>query len=217
MSRDVNYSDDEVRAIIDRALRNDLGGGVSHEELVAAGAEVGISREALEVAARDVRANRQLEELRLRVIRRRRRALISHLSVFVIVNTFLFLINFLTTPGQWWFLFSLLGWGLGLIFHAQAGLSREVSERALRRERQRVTGERRFEQEFGAIPGMEASPSVQERVGRILSRAAAEIRGTGEGSRRDHVRVDSRGAEGEPGREEELPSVGGHTHRQSRA
>lgn len=217
MSRDVNYSDDEVRAIIDRALRNDLGGGaVSHEELVAAGAEVGISREALELAARDVRAKRQVEELKLRVIRRRRRALVSHLSVYVIVNAFLFMVNFLTTPGQWWFLFSVLGWGLGLIFHAKAGLSREVSERSLRRERQRLLSEQRFESEFAsATPGARASGSVQERVGRILTKAAAEIRGTSDTSRRPGVRVDSRGSEAEPPEGEELPST--REHRQSRA
>lgn len=208
MSKDANYSEDEVRAIIDRALRTDLGRQVSHEELVAVAGEVGISRDAIEVAAREIRATRQLEEVKQRVVKRRRRNLASHAFAFAIVNTFLFVINFLTTPGEWWFLFALLGWGLGLLFHARAGLSKEVTEREIRREHKRLTAERRLLEgdlpslragNGGAQAAQEFSAAVQDRVGRILSKAAAEIRGA-DAARRP-VRVD-------PGPEEvEAPSV----------
>lgn len=41
----------------------------------------------------------------------------KHLSSFLIVNIFLFLINLFTTPGDWWFIFPLLSWGIGLASH----------------------------------------------------------------------------------------------------
>lgn len=41
----------------------------------------------------------------------------QHLMAFVIVNTFIFLVNLLTTPLNWWFLYPLLGWSMGLAFH----------------------------------------------------------------------------------------------------
>lgn len=41
----------------------------------------------------------------------------QHLMAFVIVNPFLFFINLLTSPFHWWFLYPLLGWGMGLAFH----------------------------------------------------------------------------------------------------
>jgi hypothetical protein len=41
-----------------------------------------------------------------------------HLTVYVIVNTGLFLIDLITTPGSFWFFWPLMGWGVGLFFHA---------------------------------------------------------------------------------------------------
>ncbi|MCU0631903.1 MAG: 2TM domain-containing protein [Methanolinea sp.] len=42
----------------------------------------------------------------------------SHLSIFLIINVILILINVLTSPGQWWFYWVTIFWGIGLIFHA---------------------------------------------------------------------------------------------------
>lgn len=41
----------------------------------------------------------------------------QHLMAFVIVIPFLFFINLLTSPFHWWFLYPMLGWGMGLAFH----------------------------------------------------------------------------------------------------
>ena len=41
-----------------------------------------------------------------------------HLASFIAVNLFLFAINMLTGPGHLWFLFPLLGWGIGLGIHS---------------------------------------------------------------------------------------------------
>ena len=42
----------------------------------------------------------------------------THAIAYVCVNTVLFLINFFISPGSWWFYWPLLGWGIGLFFHA---------------------------------------------------------------------------------------------------
>ena len=41
-----------------------------------------------------------------------------HLIVYVIVNLILFSINMIVTPDSLWFFWPLLGWGVGLFFHA---------------------------------------------------------------------------------------------------
>ncbi|AXI08556.1 histidine kinase [Oceanobacillus sp. 143] len=42
----------------------------------------------------------------------------QHLLSYVLVNTMLFIINMVTDPSYWWFIFPLMGWGIGLIAHA---------------------------------------------------------------------------------------------------
>ena len=46
------------------------------------------------------------------------RDLFIHLTVFLIVNLGLFLLDLITSPGSFWFFWSLLGWGIGLTMHA---------------------------------------------------------------------------------------------------
>lgn len=42
----------------------------------------------------------------------------AHLIAYAIVNGSLALINFVTTPGEWWFQWPMFGWGIGLLAHA---------------------------------------------------------------------------------------------------
>lgn len=46
------------------------------------------------------------------------RGFYQHLQTYVLVNSFLFVLNLLTSPGDWWFYWPLLGWGIGLVSHA---------------------------------------------------------------------------------------------------
>ncbi len=138
------YTDDEVRKILDRALRGEPDRGLSHDELVAIASEVGVSRESIDVAARQLRLEGESEQGRQQVLRRRRGHLASHAFTFALVNACLFAINYLTTPGQWWVLFPVFSWGLALIFHARFALSRGVSARALLKEQRRAAKEERY-------------------------------------------------------------------------
>ncbi len=41
-----------------------------------------------------------------------------HLTVYVVVNSFLFLLDITLSPGTLWFFWPLLGWGIALAVHA---------------------------------------------------------------------------------------------------
>ncbi len=43
-----------------------------------------------------------------------------HLTVYLMVNLGLFLINLATSPHTWWFYWPLLGWGIGVLSHGIA-------------------------------------------------------------------------------------------------
>lgn len=75
------------------------------------------------------RAKKRVKELR---------EFYTHLAVYVIVNTGLFLINYLTSAGTWWFYWPLIGWGIGVAAHGvsvffEGGLlGRDWEERKIR-------------------------------------------------------------------------------------
>ncbi len=41
----------------------------------------------------------------------------SHLSTYLMVNGIFFVVNYLTSPGEWWVLYPLIGWGVCLTIH----------------------------------------------------------------------------------------------------
>lgn len=141
MADERKYSDSEVQAIVERALKADAGGtvGLDHAELVAIGEQVGVAPEAMTRAAREV-LEAQLDSAAGRAIKsRRRRWLAWHAGVFALINGLLFTVNFLTTPGEWWVLFSVFFWGLALALHAGLALGLAASGSALKRERLRLS------------------------------------------------------------------------------
>ena len=46
------------------------------------------------------------------------RGFYQHLLVYLLVNAFLFVLNMLTSPGDLWFYWPLLFWGIGIVAHA---------------------------------------------------------------------------------------------------
>ena len=66
------------------------------------------------------------------------RGFYTHALVYVIVNTGLILINLTATPGKWWFGWTTLGWGIGLLAHGlsvfafRGWLGRDWEERKIR-------------------------------------------------------------------------------------
>lgn len=54
------------------------------------------------------RAKRRLEDVK---------GFYTNLFSYIVINIFLFIINIVFTPGTWWFLFPLIFWGIGVLFH----------------------------------------------------------------------------------------------------
>ncbi len=46
------------------------------------------------------------------------RGFYTHLVVYVLVNSFLFLLNIIGSPDKLWFFWPLLGWGIAIALHA---------------------------------------------------------------------------------------------------
>jgi transcriptional regulator with XRE-family HTH domain len=46
------------------------------------------------------------------------KAFYLHLMIFIVVNVFLIILNFIVSPNYLWFLWALGGWGLGITIHA---------------------------------------------------------------------------------------------------
>ncbi len=131
------YSDEEARAIFDRALELDAkqsSHGLRHEELLAAAREVGLSSTTVEKAVEEVALARAAEVARASIVERRRRGFKNHLVPFLAINAFLFLLNWIFSPWLWWAVLPLLFWGLGLFFHAWFAFSKHVKPKSLRKE-----------------------------------------------------------------------------------
>ena len=55
---------------------------------------------------------------------RRKRSFLVHLFAYLAVNALLIAVNLLYSPGHYWFLFPLIGWGLLLAAHAYVAFYR---------------------------------------------------------------------------------------------
>jgi hypothetical protein len=42
----------------------------------------------------------------------------QHLAMYVVINIALVVVNLLSSPGYFWFVWPLLGWGIGVALHA---------------------------------------------------------------------------------------------------
>jgi len=71
---------------------------------------------------------------------KKKREFSSHVIAYLIVNGFLIALWAITSPdGMFWPIFPLLGWGIGLTFHAFDTFSRPTfSEDRIRREMDRI-------------------------------------------------------------------------------
>jgi hypothetical protein len=170
MSGERKYSDAEVKAILERALQGGAGDtsavGVGHADLVAIGEQVGIAPADMTRAAHDVLEGQLDDEARRAIASGRRRWLGLHAAVFALINGLLFAVNFLTTPGEWWVLFSVFFWGLALALHAGLALGLGASPSAVERERRRLAGSasgkgtrHRVAAASGAEPLVESEPA----------------------------------------------------------
>jgi hypothetical protein len=113
------YDENEAQEILRLAAHNQApAGAMSRESLIQSAAELGISEADFVAAEAQYQETRKIELERAEFRAYKRRSFYSGLTSYVAVNAFLFAINLLKFNGHWWFLYPLLGWGLGMVFSA---------------------------------------------------------------------------------------------------
>ncbi len=187
------YSEDEVRAILARAIdqqatgpRDD--GKLAFEDLLAAAQEVGVDTTTLREASRAVRLRDQesaelLDERAERDawIRRKRRSFKRHLGVYLIVNAAFFMLG-VFTHGLPETLMPGLFWGIGLGIHGLRAFMADEDEWREARDRQRQIEAKRRRREERA-----------EAVGRVVDKGVSLLLGDEKGDKRSGRRIDAAG------------------------
>ncbi|MCL2448551.1 MAG: 2TM domain-containing protein [Polyangiaceae bacterium] len=130
------YTKDEADAILARAFElQGVSGTTTHDDLIAAGTEVGLSRDAIDRAADEMESKRRDDEALREVRARSWRGFYAHFVPYALVNLLLAFVNVMT-GGPPWMLVVTLGWGVGLGSHLLAVANPDPS--VLRRRVERV-------------------------------------------------------------------------------
>ncbi|MEM7713017.1 MAG: 2TM domain-containing protein [Cyanobacteria bacterium P01_A01_bin.68] len=113
----MTYSSDDVQKILQLAMKRKEEESFSGKQLSDMAAELGISSELLKTAEQEwliqTKASKE-QQARRKIMRRGFKA---HLISFVAVNVFLVILNLSTTPSDFWAIYPISGWGLGLFMH----------------------------------------------------------------------------------------------------
>jgi hypothetical protein len=119
------FTSEETERIIARAAKMGHSDTVSRAELLRIADQMGISPGVLSKAIEAERKERTKAERKEKKRKRYIKGLISHLLSYAIVITFLFIIDLISGPG-WWFYWPMLGWGIGIAFHAMPMILRII-------------------------------------------------------------------------------------------
>ncbi len=133
---ETQYSEEAARQILKRAVDLQVQErDFTDAQLLEMAEELGIS-EAVLVRARQSWLDERETTEEQQATQAERRAFVAeqnaefqtHLGVYVLVNTFLFFLNAVTSPDAWWFVFPLMGWGLGLAIHGMTHFQKMRSD-----------------------------------------------------------------------------------------
>jgi hypothetical protein len=114
-----SFSTEEVNRVIQRALLLKRRIGISREDLLEIGRELGLKSEVIEAALLQEIAEKSKKTAERDWRQSRKFGFHWHLWGYLITCCLLLLINSLT-PGPWWFQWPVIGWGIGLLFHYQS-------------------------------------------------------------------------------------------------
>lgn len=130
-------NDEDVDEVLKIALRNQGRSDPGlHERLMTTAHELGIPETEVVRAEREYARSKMERTEFLEFKRRQVREFREHFFVYIVVNTLLVVINFLTAQTVSWAIWPILGWGIGLAFHAWGSLN---------------TGSESFQEEFAAF------------------------------------------------------------------
>ncbi len=114
-----SYDQQDVQQILQLAIaRQDRGETLTREHLLEMADELGISPESLLAAEKDWLTKQSEFQQKQDFDLYRRRKFQKNTERFLIVNTFLVLLNLVNSHALSWSLYIILGWGLGLALNA---------------------------------------------------------------------------------------------------
>lgn len=117
--REDMFTISEVEGILRRGLnRKRDSGEITRGELIDTARELGLDEREVERAIAEQRKYGKLDAARDAFKKMKREGFRNHLRAYLIINGALFLINLVTGGSEPWFLYPLIGWGIGLAFHA---------------------------------------------------------------------------------------------------
>ena len=99
----------------------------------------------------------------------------SHLGSYLVMSVFFFVLNLITNPGNMWFQWPILGWGIGVMFHyfdvfgvpGVGSLDKDWEEREIQKELRRLEGDN-YQQGEGE-DGLELKTLQREKQGKKWS------------------------------------------------
>lgn len=96
----------------------------------------------------------------------------QHLSTYVVMAIFFFLLNAVTAFGNWWFHWPILGWGIGVLFHyfdvfglpGVGDMSSDWEKKALEEELRRIEREKKRRNRRQSARSYPPAESSDERL-----------------------------------------------------
>jgi len=114
--------EDAMSEILRRAMQKESNtGSALRDRLLATASELGISHESVIEAEQEYMRETERRTELAAYVDAQRKNFYAHLTTYLAVNGFLLAINLLTLGNDrtLWFLYPLLGWGIGLACHVQ--------------------------------------------------------------------------------------------------
>ena len=113
----MTYNSEEMQQILEVAFRQKQKGEYTREQIIEIASELGVSSESLQAAEQEWLKNNVEVKKEQMSNSQQRKDFKSHLFAFLAINGFLVLLNLVVSPGYFWAIYPILGWGLGLLLH----------------------------------------------------------------------------------------------------
>lgn len=113
----LGYSSEDVQQILERAMTYRQQQEFSRQQLEEMASELKISPDLLQLSEQEWLAEQEAIQNQQRLYTRKRREFKAHVLVYLVVNSFLILLNLLTCPKDFWAIYPITGWGIGLASH----------------------------------------------------------------------------------------------------
>ncbi|MTJ50407.1 2TM domain-containing protein [Dolichospermum sp. UHCC 0259] len=113
----MTYNSEEMQQILEVAFRQKQKGEYTREQIIEIASELGVSLESLQAAEQKWLKNNVEVKKEQMSNSQQRKGFKSHLFTFLAINGFLVILNLVVSPGYFWAIYPMLGWGLGLLLH----------------------------------------------------------------------------------------------------